>query len=156
MFLGDVGSYFAGAWLAVLVVMGLRGSIPVEAMLAPVALYMADTGVTLAHRVHQARGLDPGHRQHAYQRLVRLGWSHTQTTGLVFVLVALCSELGSVSLFGSVADQAVADCGIVGSSRRLSGPAGVDRTTTSGPPAPVPTTADGRSARQAVRSQIHQ
>jgi UDP-N-acetylmuramyl pentapeptide phosphotransferase/UDP-N-acetylglucosamine-1-phosphate transferase len=34
IFLGDVGSYFAGAWLAVLVVIGLRGSIPAEAMVA--------------------------------------------------------------------------------------------------------------------------
>jgi UDP-N-acetylmuramyl pentapeptide phosphotransferase/UDP-N-acetylglucosamine-1-phosphate transferase len=112
VFLGDVGSYFAGAWLAVLVIMGLRASIPAEAMLAPLALYMADTGMTLARRMHRREAWTKGHRQHAYQRLVRLGWSHTQTTGLVFVLVALCSALGSVSLFGSTADRAVADCGI--------------------------------------------
>jgi UDP-N-acetylmuramyl pentapeptide phosphotransferase/UDP-N-acetylglucosamine-1-phosphate transferase len=112
VFLGDVGSYFAGAWLAVLVIMGLRASIPAEAMIAPLALYMADTGVTLGRRMHRHEAWTKGHRQHVYQRLVQLGWSHTQTTGLVFVLVALCSALGSVSLFGLTAGRAVADCGI--------------------------------------------
>jgi len=112
VFLGDVGSYFAGAWLAVLVVIGLRGSIPAEAMMAPVALYVADTGVTLARRVHRHEAWQQAHRQHTYQRLVDLGWSHTQTTGLVFALVTLCSLLGSVSLFGSVTGRVAADCGV--------------------------------------------
>ena len=38
MFLGDVGSYFLGAWLAVLAVAGLRAGIAFEAMFAPLAL----------------------------------------------------------------------------------------------------------------------
>jgi len=113
VFLGDVGSYFAGAWVAVLVVIGLRGSIPPEAMVAPVALYVADTGVTLARRLRHHEAWTQGHRQHTYQRLVRLGWDHTQTTGLVFIIVALCSALGSVSLFGSLPERVAADCGAV-------------------------------------------
>jgi UDP-N-acetylmuramyl pentapeptide phosphotransferase/UDP-N-acetylglucosamine-1-phosphate transferase len=113
IFLGDVGSYFAGAWLAVLVVIGLRGSIPPEAMMAPVALYVADTGVTLVRRVHRHEVWHQAHRQHTYQRLVDLGWSHTQTTGLVFTLVTLCSVLGSVSLLGSVPGRVAADCVVI-------------------------------------------
>ena len=112
VFLGDVGSYFAGAWLAVLFIIGLRGSIPAEAMIAPVALYVADTGVTLSRRVHRHEAWQQAHRQHTYQRLVDLGWSHTQTTGLVFALVAICSVLGSVSLLGSVPERVAADCGV--------------------------------------------
>jgi UDP-GlcNAc:undecaprenyl-phosphate/decaprenyl-phosphate GlcNAc-1-phosphate transferase len=112
VFLGDVGSYFAGAWLAVLVVIGLRGSIPVEAMVAPVTLYVADTGVTLARRLRRHEAWNQGHRQHTYQRLVQLGWSHTQTTGMVFIIVATCSALGSVSLLGSVPLRVAADCGV--------------------------------------------
>jgi UDP-GlcNAc:undecaprenyl-phosphate GlcNAc-1-phosphate transferase len=111
-FLGDVGSYFAGAWLAVLVVMGLRGSIPVEAMVAPVALYVADTGMTLVKRVYRHEAWREAHREHTYQRLVDLGWSHSQTTSLVFVVVTLCSILGSVSLFGSVTGRIAADVGV--------------------------------------------
>jgi UDP-GlcNAc:undecaprenyl-phosphate GlcNAc-1-phosphate transferase len=112
VFLGDVGSYFAGAWLAVLFIIGLRGSIPAEAMIAPVALYMADTGVTLSRRVHRHEAWQQAHRQHTYQRLVDQGWSHTETTGLVFALVTLCSVLGSVSLLGSVPERVAADCGV--------------------------------------------
>ena len=113
VFLGDVGSYFAGAWLAVLVVIGLRASVPAEAMVAPVALYVADTGVTLARRVRRHEVWHEAHHQHTYQRLVDLGWSHTRTTSLVFTLVALCSVLGSVSLLGSVPGRVAADCGVV-------------------------------------------
>ena len=95
-----------------LVVIGLRGSIPAEAMIAPVALYVADTGVTLARRVHRHEAWQQAHREHTYQRLGDLGWSHTQTTGLVFALVAICSVLGSVSLLGSVPERVAADCGV--------------------------------------------
>jgi UDP-GlcNAc:undecaprenyl-phosphate GlcNAc-1-phosphate transferase len=112
VFLGDVGSYFAGAWLAVLVVVGLRGSIPAEAMIAPVALYVADTGMTLAKRVLRHEAWQQAHRQHTYQRLVALGWSHRQTTGLVLALVTLSSVFGSVSLLGSVTGRVAADCGV--------------------------------------------
>jgi len=112
VFLGDVGSYFAGAWLAVLVLIGLRGSIPPEAMFAPVALYATDTAVTLARRVHRHEPWHEAHHQHTYQQLVDLGWSHTQTTGLIFGLVTLCSVLGSVSIFGSISDRVAADCGV--------------------------------------------
>ncbi|MHB8319605.1 MAG: MraY family glycosyltransferase [Acidimicrobiales bacterium] len=109
-FLGDVGSYFAGAWLAVLVIVGLHESIPPEAMLAPVALYLADTGVTLTGRLVRHEPWSEPHRDHAYQRLVDLGWSHTRTTLVVFVTVAVCSLLGSVSVFGSTQLRIGADC----------------------------------------------
>jgi UDP-GlcNAc:undecaprenyl-phosphate/decaprenyl-phosphate GlcNAc-1-phosphate transferase len=112
VFLGDVGSYFAGAWLAVLVLIGLRESIPAAAMLAPIALYVVDTGVTLARRVHRHEPWEQAHHQHTYQRLVDLGWSHTRTTGLIFGLVTLCSVLGSVSLLESVPARVAADCGV--------------------------------------------
>ena len=112
VFLGDIGSYFAGAWLALLVVIGLRGSVPAEAMIAPVALYLADTGVTLTRRVFRHEAWQQAHRQHTYQRLVDLEFSHIQTTSIVFVLVGLCSALGSVSLFGSVSGRVAADFGI--------------------------------------------
>ena len=112
-FLGDVGSYFAGAWIAVLVIIGLRESIPVEAMVAPVLLYVTDTGVTLARRLLRHEKWREAHRQHTYQRLVDLGWTHARTTGLVFVLVTVCALLGSVSVLGSVPERVAADCGVV-------------------------------------------
>src|SRR5205085_2029337 len=56
MFLGDVGSYFFGGWLGVLAVVALRQGLTVEASFAPLSVYLADTGMTLARRVarHEA------------------------------------------------------------------------------------------------------
>jgi len=112
IFLGDVGSYFVGSWIATMVVIGLQASIPVDAMVAPVMLYVADSGLTLARRVLRHEAWHEAHRQHTYQRLVDRGLSHTQTTGLVFVVVALSSALGSISLFDSLQARLVADVGI--------------------------------------------
>jgi len=110
IFLGDVGSYFAGAWLAVLVLAGLDLGVPAEAVIAPVALYLADTGVTLARRVHRHERWYAPHRQHTYQRLVDQGWSQPATSALVLVLAATCSALGAVSLTGSLPWRVGADC----------------------------------------------
>jgi UDP-N-acetylmuramyl pentapeptide phosphotransferase/UDP-N-acetylglucosamine-1-phosphate transferase len=82
MFLGDLGSYFLGAWLATLAVVLLRGGVPLEAALAPTVPYLADSGVTLVRRIAAGSWATP-HRDHSYQRLVQLGWSHARTTGLV-------------------------------------------------------------------------
>jgi len=73
MFLGDVGSYFLGASLATLAVLGLRAGLPPEAVLAPLVLYLADTGTTLARRAARGEAWYLPHRDHVYQRLTRLG-----------------------------------------------------------------------------------
>ncbi|HYT25500.1 MAG TPA: glycosyltransferase family 4 protein [Actinomycetota bacterium] len=99
-FLGDVGSYFFGSWIAALVVVGLRSGVAPEAVLAPVILYLADTGTTLLRRVRRGEAWYLPHRDHVYQRLVRLGWSHARTTVTVGVLTAGCALLGGT---GSVA-----------------------------------------------------
>ncbi len=114
VFLGDVGSYFIGAWLAVLVIVGLRAGLPPEAVLAPVALYLADTAVTIVRRARDAETWYLPHRSHAYQRLTQLGWSHTRTTGLVAVAMATCSALGAVALLDSMAARLVADVALAG------------------------------------------
>ncbi len=109
LFLGDVGSYVVGGWLAALVVIGLRSGIPPEAVVAPLALYLADTGSTLLRRVRRGDPWHLPHREHAYQRLVRQGWSHRRTTLLVAAAVSVCSALGAVSLAGGVVARAAAD-----------------------------------------------
>lgn len=103
MFLGDAGSYLLGAWLAVLAVVGLRAGLPPEAVLAPVAVYLADTGSTLVRRIVAGEVWYRPHRTHVYQRLVEAGWSHTRTTAVVTGTMAACSALGAVSLSGSLA-----------------------------------------------------
>ena len=115
MFLGDVGSYFLGAWLAVLAVVGLRAGIAFEAMFAPLALYLADTGATLVRRVRRRETWHEPHRDHAYQRLHHgRGWSHARTTAVVAALMVLCSLLGAVSETSSPAARVVADAALLG------------------------------------------
>ena len=109
MFLGDVGSYFLGAWLAVLAVIGMRAGLPPEAVIAPISLYLTDTAITLLGRVRRGASLIDPHRDHTYQRLVRLGWSHVQTTLFVGALMVVISALGALSLLGHVVIRVVGD-----------------------------------------------
>ena len=114
MFLGDAGSYFIGAWLAAVAVLGLRASVAPEAVLAPLALYAADTGATLLRRAGRGERWYHPHRDHAYQRLADGGWSHVRTSAFVGACIAACAALGAVSLTGSIPARAVADAAIAG------------------------------------------
>lgn len=112
MFLGDVGSYFFGAWLAAGAVWGIRAGVAPEAVLAPLALYAADTGATLVRRVRRHEPWLRPHRDHAYQRLVAAGASHARVDLLVLVVMAGCSLLGLVSLSGTAGTRLAAGAGI--------------------------------------------
>jgi UDP-GlcNAc:undecaprenyl-phosphate GlcNAc-1-phosphate transferase len=109
MFLGDVGSYFFGAWLAAVAVIGVRAHVPAEAVLAPLVVYGLDTLVTLARRISRREAWMTAHREHAYQRLVQAGWSHTRTSLAVAAAIVLCSGLGCLSLTGSLALRGLGD-----------------------------------------------
>jgi UDP-GlcNAc:undecaprenyl-phosphate/decaprenyl-phosphate GlcNAc-1-phosphate transferase len=98
IFLGDVGSYFIGAWLAVLVVIGLRAGIPAEAVLAPLTPYLADTFLTLVRRLRRGEALHEAHAEHVYQRLVKQGWSHSATTLYVSAVTVACGVVGATAL----------------------------------------------------------
>ncbi|MEY2476033.1 MAG: hypothetical protein QOG87_1348 [Actinomycetota bacterium] len=108
-FLGDVGSYFIGAWLAVLVVIGLRAGVPFEAMLGSLAIYLADTATTLIRRLRMHEKWWAPHRSHVYQRLTEMGWSHEVTTAFVTAMMLLCGLLGTLSMVGSLPVRGVAD-----------------------------------------------
>lgn len=129
MFLGDVGSYFFGAWLAATAVLGLRAGVPPEAVLAPLALYVADTGLTLVRRIARGESWYLPHRDHAYQRLGNAGWSHLRASALVGACIAVCGALGAVSLSRSVPARVAADVALVAViGAYLVLPAGLART----------------------------
>ena len=111
-FLGDTGSYFLGSWIAAIAVLGLREGVAPEAVLAPLALFTVDPGFTLARRLARRARWDEPHREHVYQRLVLLGWSHTRTTALIAAMIVACALLGSVSESGSDVARVLADVGI--------------------------------------------
>jgi UDP-N-acetylmuramyl pentapeptide phosphotransferase/UDP-N-acetylglucosamine-1-phosphate transferase len=86
-FMGDVGSYFSGGWLAAVTIVGVGMGIHPAAMAAPLLVYVADTTYTLIRRVLRGEDWLKSHRSHVYQRLVILGWSHLKTA-FFFALVA--------------------------------------------------------------------
>jgi len=113
VFLGDVGSYFLGAWLAFLALIAALTDVPPEAALAPFAVYLADTGITLARRVLRGERWYEAHRQHVYQRLNDHGWSHARVTLLVGAWTLACSALGLVSLSGTIGARLMAGAALV-------------------------------------------
>jgi UDP-N-acetylmuramyl pentapeptide phosphotransferase/UDP-N-acetylglucosamine-1-phosphate transferase len=92
IFLGDVGSYGLGGLLGAVAAYSVLRGVPPEAAVAPLALYLADTGWTLARRLRRGEPWYRPHRTHVYQRLTDLGWSHQRVTlATVAVSAAVCS-----------------------------------------------------------------
>lgn len=96
VFLGDAGSYFLGGAIASMAIGAFLSGIYLEYILAPLLVYLADTGVTLLRRVLRGEEWYKPHRTHVYQRLTDSGLSHlgsaavvTATTLLVTVLTVL-------------------------------------------------------------------
>lgn len=101
VFLGDVGSYALGAGLAVLAVDAVAHGVTLEAAVAPLALYLADTFWTLQRRIRAGEPWREAHRTHAYQRLCDAGWSHQQVTVAACAGSAVISVLGVASMTGT-------------------------------------------------------
>ena len=94
VFLGDSGSYSFGAVIACAAVGAWRSGIPADALLAPLAIYLADTATVILRRTIRRQPLTAAHREHAFQRLVQLGASHAQSTGVVFLGSSAAAVLG--------------------------------------------------------------
>jgi UDP-GlcNAc:undecaprenyl-phosphate/decaprenyl-phosphate GlcNAc-1-phosphate transferase len=109
VFLGDVGSYSIGAALAVLAVRLILLGVPVEAVAAPVALYLADVGWTLQRRVRGGEQWLEPHRTHVYQRWCDAGWSHPEVALLTSALTVLLCLLGVAGMLGGAAVRVTAD-----------------------------------------------
>ncbi|ALU40478.1 UDP-phosphate glycosyltransferase [Kocuria flava] len=97
VFLGDVGSYLLGGSLAGIAVAAFLSGVYVEYLLPPLAVYVADTTVTLLRRVRAGEVWWRPHRRHVYQRLTDTGLSHLGSALVVAgatVLVSAASLLG--------------------------------------------------------------
>jgi len=82
LFMGDAGSGFLGfAVLLTIAVLWDRGDLPIWSGVIVTATMWVDATVTVVRRT--LRGLRPweAHRSHAYQHLVRRGWTHRRVSG---------------------------------------------------------------------------
>jgi UDP-GlcNAc:undecaprenyl-phosphate/decaprenyl-phosphate GlcNAc-1-phosphate transferase len=114
VFLGDVGSYGLGAAMAVLAAWAVIRGIPVEAVLGPLALYIADTAWTLQRRIRSGERWSQAHRTHIYQQWCDLGWSHLRVTAVTSAGTLLLGLLGAASLTGQAAIRSGADIVAIG------------------------------------------
>ena len=97
-FLGDVGSYLLGGGIAILAIAAFAAGASPLALASPLAIYLADVGITLMRRlVNRERWYEP-HRTHAYQRLVADGMSHFQATVVVTLASAMTATIGYLSI----------------------------------------------------------
>ena len=92
-FLGDVGSYFIGFWLAFSAFALVDAGVSPAVVVAPFLLYLADTSTTLVRRARRGEPLMVAHRDHTYQRLTRHGWGHVAVASLCAVMSASCSVI---------------------------------------------------------------
>ena len=112
-FLGDVGSYFIGAWIALLAVVAYDQGVSLVTVLSAVAIYVADTGSTLIRRVANGEQWWTPHRSHVYQRLIQLEFSHLDSASAVTLFSVVCGGIGIAVCRGAAAVQAAGAVGLV-------------------------------------------
>lgn len=83
LFLGDVGSYALGSAIAITAVLAISQGLPPLLVLAPLAIYVADTAATMLRRLLRGENIASPHRTHTYQRLTDVGLTHVATAGVV-------------------------------------------------------------------------
>ncbi|WP_315583086.1 glycosyl transferase family 4 [Actinomyces viscosus] len=98
VFLGDSGSYALGGAWAFAVTACLAQGVALEAALAPLLVFLTDTGYTLWMRVRAGQHWYESHKLHVYQRLVCAGWPHWAAALLVTLAAVSCSALAAGSL----------------------------------------------------------
>jgi len=99
IFMGDGGSNFLGFIFAALAIIGEQkgdGRIPFLVLVILLGMFLLDAGVTLIKRVPRGRNWLEPHRDHYYQRLIKLGYSHKKVTMLYS---AMSVVLGLVATF---------------------------------------------------------
>ena len=80
VFLGDVGSIPLGFAAGSLGLLGWNRSIwPLWFPLLVFSPFIVDATLTLLKRLFRRERVWEGHREHYYQRLVRMGWGHSKT-----------------------------------------------------------------------------
>jgi UDP-N-acetylmuramyl pentapeptide phosphotransferase/UDP-N-acetylglucosamine-1-phosphate transferase len=102
MFLGDVGSYLLGAMVAALAFAAFVDGVAPIALIAPVTLYLVDTGTTIFRRVRRGEPWFEAHRTHIYQRLTDRGLTHLQVASIVSIGSLVAGLAGLLAIDGTV------------------------------------------------------
>jgi UDP-N-acetylmuramyl pentapeptide phosphotransferase/UDP-N-acetylglucosamine-1-phosphate transferase len=92
LFMGDVGAGSLGFLAASLLLVAEReGLFPLWIGLLAFSPFVMDATWTVVRRALQGKRPWQAHREHFYQRLVGMGWSHRRTVLWAYVLMLKCS-----------------------------------------------------------------
>ncbi|MFN0315985.1 MAG: MraY family glycosyltransferase [Burkholderiales bacterium] len=95
IFLGDAGSIPLGFLAAALGILGWqRGNWTLWFPLLVFSPFIVDATVTLGRRMIRQERVWLAHRDHYYQRLIRLGWSHRKTALAAYIVMMAVGSLG--------------------------------------------------------------
>lgn len=109
LFMGDVGSVPLGFLAGALGLWGWsRGCWPVWFPLLVFAPFMCDATLTLLRRLLRRERVWQPHRDHYYQRLVRMGFGHRGTALIEYAAMAACAALALAARREPPAVQALA------------------------------------------------
>jgi len=100
-FLGDVGSYLLGGAVAATALAAAMSGVPWLATIGPMIVYFGDVAYTLVKRVRGGAKWHEPHREHVYERINQMGYSHGQVTFMVSALTAVASALGIASFWAT-------------------------------------------------------
>lgn len=87
IFMGDVGSYTLGFYIAYFAVQDGRLFLP---MVLVLSVFLFDTITTLIRRILKGEPFYAAHRGHFYQRAIQLGYTHQQVTlAVAFISIGM-------------------------------------------------------------------
>lgn len=94
IFMGDVGSTLLGLMVAVVSIAGFEEGVwPFWLPLMVFSPFIADASATLARRVANKQRFWQPHREHFYQKLIQMGWSHTKLALAAYLIMLACGGL---------------------------------------------------------------
>ncbi len=112
IFMGDVGSVPLGFLAGALGIYGWsRGYWPIWFPLLVFAPFVCDATLTLLRRLLRRERVWQAHRDHYYQRLVRMGFGHRGTAFIEYAVMAACAAVALVVRREPSAVQAAALAG---------------------------------------------
>jgi UDP-N-acetylmuramyl pentapeptide phosphotransferase/UDP-N-acetylglucosamine-1-phosphate transferase len=108
IFLGDSGSVPLGFMAAAMGAVGWQKALwPAWLPLIAFAFFIIDASVTLLRRLLHGEKVWRAHRDHYYQRLVLMGWTHRRLAGHAYGLMLISAVLG-IAAVRSAPDMRIA------------------------------------------------
>ncbi|AFZ14327.1 glycosyl transferase family 4 [Crinalium epipsammum PCC 9333] len=101
IFMGDAGSTFLGASVAMALLNYGKEPVPALYALAISLPMIGDAVYTLARRLYHRENIFQAHRTHLYQRLQQSGWSHA-LVATTYICITLMVD-SSISIWGTYA-----------------------------------------------------